>query len=204
MQRGGEGGIRTPGTLAGTPDFESGAFDQALPPLRVRVRPEEAANLSQGPRKSRPQARPLRSRAQRAVGERRSSDLRETPAAPRGCRVRTRDRCPPPSPSRRCRCVRAVRRRACWCRSCRARTAARRGVRWRGCASRTDSGGADGLRVMADRRGAVVAEGVVPARSFGERVHFAQVIESQARGEVHQVLLNHGPIRPGDACHAKI
>ena len=65
-------------------------------------------------------------------------------------------------------------------------------------------GGADGLRVMADRRGAVVAEGVVPARSFGERVHFAQVIESQARGEVHQVLLNHGPIRPGDACHAKI
>ena len=36
MERGGEGGIRTPGTLAGTPDFESGAFDQALPPLRVR------------------------------------------------------------------------------------------------------------------------------------------------------------------------
>ena len=29
----GEGGIRTPGTLAGTPDFESGAIDQALPPL---------------------------------------------------------------------------------------------------------------------------------------------------------------------------
>ena len=30
---GGEGGIRTPGTLAGTPDFESGAIDQTLPPL---------------------------------------------------------------------------------------------------------------------------------------------------------------------------
>src|SRR5438132_338284 len=30
---GGEGGIRTPGTVAGTPDFESGAIDQALPPL---------------------------------------------------------------------------------------------------------------------------------------------------------------------------
>ena len=31
---GGEGGIRTPGTLTGTPDFESGAFNRALPPLR--------------------------------------------------------------------------------------------------------------------------------------------------------------------------
>ena len=33
---GGEGGIRTPGTLASTSDFESGAFNRALPPLRVR------------------------------------------------------------------------------------------------------------------------------------------------------------------------
>jgi hypothetical protein len=31
---GGEGGIRTPGTLAGTPDFESGPFNQAPAPLR--------------------------------------------------------------------------------------------------------------------------------------------------------------------------
>src|SRR6202012_5618147 len=31
----GEGGIRTPGTLAGTPDFESGAIDRTLPPLQV-------------------------------------------------------------------------------------------------------------------------------------------------------------------------
>jgi hypothetical protein len=31
---GGEGGIRTPGTLASTSDFESGAFNRALPPLR--------------------------------------------------------------------------------------------------------------------------------------------------------------------------
>ena len=32
---GGEGGIRTPDTLASTSDFESGAFNQALPPLRT-------------------------------------------------------------------------------------------------------------------------------------------------------------------------
>ena len=31
---GGEGGIRTPDTLASMPDFESGAFNRALPPLR--------------------------------------------------------------------------------------------------------------------------------------------------------------------------
>ena len=31
---GGEGGIRTPGSLSTTPDFESGAFNRALPPLR--------------------------------------------------------------------------------------------------------------------------------------------------------------------------
>ena len=32
---GGEGGIRTPGTREGTSDFESGALNRALPPLRV-------------------------------------------------------------------------------------------------------------------------------------------------------------------------
>jgi hypothetical protein len=32
---GGEGGIRTPDTRKGMPDFESGAFNRALPPLRV-------------------------------------------------------------------------------------------------------------------------------------------------------------------------
>ena len=32
---GGEGGIRTPDTLTSMPDFESGAFNRALPPLRV-------------------------------------------------------------------------------------------------------------------------------------------------------------------------
>src|ERR1035437_4609949 len=32
---GGEGGIRTPGSLATTSDFESGAFNRALPPLRI-------------------------------------------------------------------------------------------------------------------------------------------------------------------------
>ena len=31
---GGEGGIRTPDTLTGMSDFESGAFNRALPPLR--------------------------------------------------------------------------------------------------------------------------------------------------------------------------
>jgi hypothetical protein len=33
--RGGEGGIRTPDTRKGMPDFESGAFNRALPPLRA-------------------------------------------------------------------------------------------------------------------------------------------------------------------------
>ncbi len=33
---GGEGGIRTLGTVAGTPDFESGTFNPAPPPLRGR------------------------------------------------------------------------------------------------------------------------------------------------------------------------
>ena len=33
---GGEGGIRTPDSLATMPDFESGAFNRALPPLRIR------------------------------------------------------------------------------------------------------------------------------------------------------------------------
>jgi hypothetical protein len=31
---GGEGGIRTPDSLATMSDFESGAFNRALPPLR--------------------------------------------------------------------------------------------------------------------------------------------------------------------------
>jgi hypothetical protein len=33
-KNGGQGGIRTPVTLAGQPDFESGAFNRALPPVR--------------------------------------------------------------------------------------------------------------------------------------------------------------------------
>ena len=38
---GGEGGIRTPDSLATMSDFESGAFNRALPPLRVHpVYPE--------------------------------------------------------------------------------------------------------------------------------------------------------------------
>ena len=32
---GGEGGIRTPDSLATMSDFESGAFNRALPPLRL-------------------------------------------------------------------------------------------------------------------------------------------------------------------------
>ena len=32
---GGEGGIRTPDSLTTMPDFESGAFNRALPPLRL-------------------------------------------------------------------------------------------------------------------------------------------------------------------------
>ncbi len=32
---GGEGGIRTPDTRKGMSDFESGAFNRALPPLRL-------------------------------------------------------------------------------------------------------------------------------------------------------------------------
>jgi hypothetical protein len=39
---GGEGGIRTPDTLTGMSDFESGAFNRALPPLRVWIEPLEA------------------------------------------------------------------------------------------------------------------------------------------------------------------
>ena len=37
---GGEGGIRTPGTLASTSDFESGAFNRALPPLHIFILPK--------------------------------------------------------------------------------------------------------------------------------------------------------------------
>ena len=35
LVNGGEGGIRTPGTGKGTSDFESGAFNRALPPLHA-------------------------------------------------------------------------------------------------------------------------------------------------------------------------
>ena len=38
---GGEGGIRTPDTLTGMSDFESGAFNRALPPLRLWIEPLE-------------------------------------------------------------------------------------------------------------------------------------------------------------------
>ena len=34
---GGEGGIRTPDSLATMSDFESGAFNRALPPLRTSI-----------------------------------------------------------------------------------------------------------------------------------------------------------------------
>ena len=34
---GGEGGIRTPDSLTTMPDFESGAFNRALPPLRSLI-----------------------------------------------------------------------------------------------------------------------------------------------------------------------
>ena len=34
LMYGGEGGIRTPDSLATMSDFESGAFNRALPPLR--------------------------------------------------------------------------------------------------------------------------------------------------------------------------
>jgi hypothetical protein len=34
---GGEGGIRTPDSLATMSDFESGAFNRALPPLRLLI-----------------------------------------------------------------------------------------------------------------------------------------------------------------------
>jgi hypothetical protein len=37
---GGEGGIRTPDTRKGMPDFESGAFNRALPPLHKAILPK--------------------------------------------------------------------------------------------------------------------------------------------------------------------
>ena len=40
---GGGGGIRTPGTREGPPVFETGAFDQALPPHRLAVRATSTA-----------------------------------------------------------------------------------------------------------------------------------------------------------------
>src|SRR5208282_5620161 len=42
---GGEGGIRTPDTLTSMPDFESGAFNRALPPLRSSTTAFFAARL---------------------------------------------------------------------------------------------------------------------------------------------------------------
>src|SRR4051812_42891391 len=62
---GGEGGIRTPDSLATMSDFESGAFNRALPPLRApSVYPECSAGikwrqrsgtwLANGPRSYRP------------------------------------------------------------------------------------------------------------------------------------------------------
>ena len=44
---GGEGGIRTPDTRKGMPDFESGAFNRALPPLRIYLRILVVGDLSQ-------------------------------------------------------------------------------------------------------------------------------------------------------------
>ncbi len=52
---GGEGGIRTPGTIAGTSDFESGALNRALPPLRFycfhhfNVRPAVSSSCGVNP-----------------------------------------------------------------------------------------------------------------------------------------------------------
>jgi hypothetical protein len=43
---GGEGGIRTPDTLTGMSDFESGAFNRALPPLRIMRPPQDCVGLS--------------------------------------------------------------------------------------------------------------------------------------------------------------
>jgi hypothetical protein len=37
QKTGGEGGIRTPDTRKGMSDFESGAFNRALPPLRITI-----------------------------------------------------------------------------------------------------------------------------------------------------------------------
>ena len=45
---GGEGGIRTPDSLTTMPDFESGAFNRALPPLRSHVSPKAGHSLRVG------------------------------------------------------------------------------------------------------------------------------------------------------------
>ena len=49
---GGEGGIRTPDSLATMSDFESGAFNRALPPLRI--------SMDLGPGRSAHIAKPVR------------------------------------------------------------------------------------------------------------------------------------------------
>ena len=53
---GGEGGIRTPDSLTTMPDFESGAFNRALPPLRGFVRAVRKRNHASN------ESRELRSR----------------------------------------------------------------------------------------------------------------------------------------------
>ena len=47
---GGEGGIRTPGSLSTTPDFESGAFNRTLPPLRRCSTLADSLNATQSHR----------------------------------------------------------------------------------------------------------------------------------------------------------
>ena len=50
---GGEGGIRTPVTLPGEPDFESGAFSRARPPLRFCLVPSVLSQPVKEPFKNR-------------------------------------------------------------------------------------------------------------------------------------------------------
>jgi hypothetical protein len=50
---GGEGGIRTPVTLPGEPDFESGAFSRARPPLRFCLVPSVLSQTVKEPFKNR-------------------------------------------------------------------------------------------------------------------------------------------------------
>ena len=54
---GGEGGIRTPDSLTTMPDFESGAFNRALPPLRSLVVETRLRQLGRRAAPVRPAAR---------------------------------------------------------------------------------------------------------------------------------------------------